>query len=86
MFFIIIYCFITIVFVLGNCPNNCNHHGNCDIYSRCSCTDGFIGADCSLKACPSDKAWSDQAIGIDNSHNLAECSNRGICNRVTGLY
>eukprot|EP00981_Chlorochromonas_danica_P010283 scaffold3079_cov187-Ochromonas_danica.AAC.10 len=44
-----------------------------------------MGADCSLKICPSDHAWVDQAQGEDNAHNLAECSNMGICDRTTGL-
>lgn len=68
------------------CPNACSAHGRCDSPSRqCDCFTGYMGADCSLRICPSDRAWADQAIGIDNAHNLAECSNMGICDRQTGL-
>lgn len=43
-----------------------------------------MGADCSLFICPYGPAWADLAIGTDNGHNLAECSNRGICDRSKG--
>ncbi|MDR3738388.1 MAG: hypothetical protein P4L40_05140 [Terracidiphilus sp.] len=34
--------------------------------------------------CPTAPAWTDFAIGIDNAHNQAECSNRGVCDYRTG--
>lgn len=34
--------------------------------------------------CPKGLAWSDEAIAINNAHNLAECSNRGHCNNDVG--
>lgn len=68
------------------CPNACAGHGRCMSPSRqCECYDGFMGADCSLKICPFSNAWVDVAIGEDDAHNSAECSNMGICDRATGL-
>lgn len=69
------------------CPNLCSGHGNCDSTRVCECHDGFTGADCSLRTCPHGPAWADNVVdftGIDGGHNLAECSNRGICDRETG--
>jgi len=43
-----------------------------------------MGADCSLRTCPRGKAISDSASADDDAHHLAECSNRGSCNRSTG--
>jgi len=70
--------------VKAHCPNLCSGHGVCDKYSRCSCSTGFQGADCSERICPFDIAWSDEATATDVAHGNAECSNRGICDRSTG--
>ena len=68
----------------ANCPNNCNQRGTCDKYSACHCSTGYQAGDCSQRSCPLGAAWSDQAIGIDNAHNPAVCSNRGTCDYSTG--
>ncbi len=68
------------------CPNACSGHGRCNSPDRqCTCFDGYTGADCSLRICPFDKAWADQATETDVAHNPAECSNMGLCDRATGL-
>lgn len=68
------------------CPNECNSHGLCASPSRqCQCFTGYTGADCSLLTCPFGSAWADQATGTDLAHNLAECSNMGLCDRLTGV-
>mmetsp|Transcript_30762 Transcript_30762/g.31311 ORF Transcript_30762/g.31311 Transcript_30762/m.31311 type:complete len:346 (+) Transcript_30762:128-1165(+) len=67
------------------CPNGCNGNGICDKYSRCTCAEGYLPGDCSLRTCPSSAAWSDQAVGTDLAHQPAECSNRGLCDRVKGI-
>lgn len=51
---------------------------------RCICADGFMGADCSLRKCPYDNAWSDYAYATNKAHAPAECSNRGLCDRSSG--
>lgn len=67
------------------CPSECNGHGLCDVYSRCTCSAGYMGGDCSLRICPSGIAWSDQATATDKAHAPAECSNRGLCDRTVGI-
>ena len=71
--------------VQSSCPDLCSGHGECDKYSSCQCTKGFQGADCSEKICPFGNAWSDVPFESDKAHQLAECSNRGICSRRDGL-
>ena len=64
----------------------CSGHGLCaDPMRQCQCFEGYQGGDCSELICPFGPAWTDQAIGIDDAHNDAECSNMGICDRVTGV-
>ena len=82
--------------VLGDCSmqNYCNGHGSClNATSQCQCYEGwgastdvadYRAADCSLRTCPSDRAWADVPTGPTAAHSYKECSNRGICNRATG--
>ena len=82
--------------VAGNCAhlNYCNGHGVCDgTTSRCNCFEGYGAStdislykapDCSALTCPSGKAWADIPTAAKVAHALAECSNMGTCNRVTG--
>jgi hypothetical protein len=67
------------------CPNSCSGNGKCSTpWGTCSCFDGFTAADCSLRTCPFGPAISDTASANDSAHHMAECSNRGKCNRNTG--
>ncbi|CAM9140099.1 unnamed protein product, partial [Discosporangium mesarthrocarpum] len=75
------------------CSHNlCSGHGSCESSEdgstsarQCTCNEGWMGADCSLVVCPYGPAWSDSATGVDDAHNPAECSNRGLCDRETGM-
>ena len=60
-------------------------HSPTHLLGRCKCADGFQGADCSERTCPTGAAWSDQASTTDTAHALAECSNRGTCTRNSGV-
>jgi hypothetical protein len=87
---IILYKIAVIYFLItcyadASCPSSCNQKGTCDKYSRCICQDGYTGGDCSLRTCPYGNAWADQATAINVAHASAECSNRGSCDRDTGL-
>jgi hypothetical protein len=80
----------------GSCAhlNSCNGHGKCDtVNSKCLCYNGFgsetdvstyKAPDCSMRSCPADKAWVDVPTGATTAHAVAECSNMGVCDRVTG--
>lgn len=79
----------------GTCKelNFCSGHGRCVNEDFCDCYDGWGSAsdlslykapDCSRRVCPSGIAWADTPTMDGLAHNLAECSNKGKCNRVTG--
>lgn len=68
---------------IHNCPNQCSSNGYCK--SNCTCFPGFHGVDCSLRVCPSGRAWVDLPHNDNLAHaNFTECSNMGKCNRLSG--
>ena len=75
----------------GLCENQCSGHGTCVKNINCNCYTGldgnpeWTGADCSLRACPYDVAWVGAVSNTNDLHPLAECSNKGVCDRSTGL-
>ena len=78
--------------LLALCPNSCNFNGECTEFDICNCYEGFdgfpiySGADCSLKSCPRGPSWlSEEAVKANDVHHVLECSNRGLCDRTTGL-
>ena len=68
----------------AGCPNLCNGHGECGPSGTCKCHAGYQGGDCSERICPFGPAWTDIPYATDKAHALAECSNRGLCDRSTG--
>ncbi|EQC31457.1 hypothetical protein SDRG_11055 [Saprolegnia diclina VS20] len=73
----------------GACPGyigrNCNGHGICGAFNRCTCFASWTGVGCSLRTCPYGTPWSAVASALDTARTTsAECSNMGTCNRATG--
>lgn len=73
--------------------NYCSGHGQCTIDDKCDCYRGwgassdissYKSPDCSARTCPSDHSWADLPTQTGNVHRLAECSDKGVCNRQTG--
>lgn len=78
--------------------SDCSGHGTCDYcYERCSCYQGYghasdvvmvgggVQPDCSARICPVGKMFGGAVSpSLDQSHDLAECSNNGLCDRGTG--
>merc|ERR1719502_556545 len=75
----------------GLCENGCSGHGSCVVNQNCLCYTGmdgepeWTGPDCSLRTCPRDYAWVGDVVNANDLHPWAECSNRGTCDRKTGV-
>lgn len=77
----------------GSCVKNINCKCDVDLNGD----PAWTGPDCSLKTCPLDLAWvggfkGSQSVNIlaqpasnGDMHARVECSNKGICNRITGM-
>ncbi|ETV88589.1 hypothetical protein H257_00141 [Aphanomyces astaci] len=76
---------LAVLSVEGACPNKCSGHGSCGANDICSCEQNWINADCSARQCPFTRAWQDTASYNNDAHYYAECGNRGICDRSTGI-
>jgi len=72
------------------CPGllACSAHGECigDPQYRCECSVGWTGADCSERVCPKDTSWFTlpQAANLAHVTEQHECSDMGVCDRVSG--
>lgn len=64
---------------------SCSGHGRCGNSTGCVCDDGFFGASCSLRLCPTGRSFFDEALYNDTAHRTAVCSNNGVCDNVLGL-
>lgn len=75
----------------GLCENHCSNHGTCQMNNNCLCFTGldgepeWTGPDCSLRTCPHDFAWVGSVVNANNLHPWSECSNKGICDRKSGV-
>lgn len=74
---------------ITSCPGvgvECSGHGTCSKFPeyKCSCYAGWGGGDCAERLCPQGPAWFSYPTADDTAHSLAECSNKGRCNRRTG--
>ena len=75
----------------GLCENRCSGHGTCEVNQNCVCYKGLDGEaewtspDCSERTCPHDYAWVGSVVNANDLHPWAECSNKGICDRKSGL-
>jgi hypothetical protein len=64
----------------------CNGRGFCDESTKkCSCNDGWHGLGCEIPDCPMGHAWFDEPHTGVKAHQLAECSNMGICHKRSGV-
>lgn len=74
----------------AQCANKCsNGRGVCNANAVCECYEGYTGADCSLKTCPTGrpffaKAYTDDTSGLAHTGRAVECSNAGVCDYSTG--
>lgn len=85
---LVAYCLLSslVLAVRGyTCPNFCSSRGLCLAQGLCTCPKGWSGPDCSIASCPLGRAWADEVAGTDNGHNLAPCSNRGVCQLDSGV-
>jgi hypothetical protein len=73
------------------CPAGCSGHGICKT-DKCHCYRMWEGVDCSLRKCPSGRAYTDKEY-YDNYDDIAKrrrvhayavCSGRGYCDRKNG--
>ena len=64
----------------------CFGNGFCDNSTHtCRCSEGFMGADCSMKSCPYGTSWFDNIQGDGHAHaTKRECSGQGACDREGG--
>lgn len=75
----------------GYCQNDCNGHGTCGPNDKCTCFKNrngdlaWIGNDCGLRTCPLGQAWVGYVLKANDLHPPMECSNKGLCDRQTGI-
>lgn len=72
--------FVTLVAsASARCMENCNGNGVCGQNDKCTCFKGFQGTSCADRVCAFGNAW----VGDHSAY--VECSNKGTCDRKTGL-
>jgi hypothetical protein len=70
----------------GGVASICGGRGTCSGSAAytCACYAGYTGPACEQVLCPLAPAWFDEPSATDTAHGLAECANRGVCNRYSG--
>ena len=58
---------------------------NCNCYTGLDGNPAWTGPDCSQRTCPMDVAWVGDVQNKNDLSPVAECSNRGLCDRRAGL-
>lgn len=81
---LLINVFVLIGFTHGQCPDNCNKNGLCNLWAQCECFPGYSGFDCSERVCPSGHRRVDIAHSTDAAHQKVTCSGQGTCDTKTG--
>lgn len=84
-----LFTFLLFGIAQATCPNGCSGHGTCGVDDICTCypgwgTGGQVVGDCSDRFCPYELAWVDSPTIAGETHNYAECANKGTCDRKTG--
>ncbi|CAM9386537.1 unnamed protein product [Pylaiella littoralis] len=86
-------CPVAVVFANVSSPTyesyeeiTCSGKGACNnVTGGCTCHPNFYGGDCSLRKCPTGKAWFDEARADNAAHSYgAECGAMGNCDHATG--
>jgi hypothetical protein len=77
-------------YAAASCENRCSGHGTCGDDHVCQCYQDWQmgdedGGDCSDRTCPFEIAWVDRPQLNGHTHRYAECSNRGACDRSSGV-
>jgi hypothetical protein len=58
----------------AKCPNDCNGHGTCNVYSACECYRNWMAADCSERVCYFGHAFVDTPQGDLNADGRTDIS------------
>jgi hypothetical protein len=61
--------------VSASCPNDCNGHGTCNVYSACECYRNWMAADCSERVCYFGHAFVDTPQGDLNADGRTDLVN-----------
>ena len=59
----------------ASCPNDCNGHGTCNVYSACECYRNWMSADCSERVCYFGHAFVDTPQGDLNADGRTDIVN-----------
>jgi hypothetical protein len=64
-----------LAYASASCPNDCNGHGTCNVYSACECYRNWMAADCSERVCYFGHAFVDTPQGDLNADGRTDLVN-----------